>query len=101
MTDDLRAENHRLRAALQLVQRLLEQSSQHHIYLPVNVMQARDVILTALRAPNVPSSVYRTPDIVIATVLGDTPDGVISAVVDNPPYVQTDSYEVIKEHHDG
>jgi len=69
MTDDLQAENERLRTAMQRVQRLLEQSSNNHQYLPVNVMQARDVIRTALQH--------------------------------HPPYIQTDSYEIIKEEHDG
>jgi len=62
-------ENDRLRTALKRVQSLLEQSSNNHQYLPVNVMQARDVIRTALQH--------------------------------HPPYIQTDSYEIIKEEHDG
>ena len=34
--------------------------------------------------------------IFIATVAGDTPD-IRTAIMDNPPYIQTDSYEIIKE----
>ena len=47
-----------------------------------------------------PSAIYRTPDIVIATVAGESPDS-FTAIMDNPPYIQTDSYEIIKEEHDG
>ena len=47
-----------------------------------------------------PSDNYRTPDIVIATIAGDSPDS-FTAIMDNPPYIQTDSYEIIKEEHDG
>jgi hypothetical protein len=56
--NEAQAENARLRTALEHVQRLLEQSSQYHVYLPVNVMQARDVIRTAL-APNAAENAAR------------------------------------------
>ena len=48
--NEAQAENERLRTAMQRVQQLLEKDSKHHQYLQINVVQAYDIIRTALRA---------------------------------------------------